>query len=384
MILTSYFAIKPKDVKGGIGYRYVGLYGSLVKSLLDYSPHSKVFWYSNNDKALRLITSDEFRTLKSDMLKAILVAAVSTFETGRNMIVLIAYPYAVPKVKELHEYLLSLFILKILSLSCRVKIIVDNFDPPIENAYAFSEKRPQVPLIVYYRTLDLITLRLASFILVLSDFWRYYIAKIYHLKTGKILVCPNGALIRLIPYNPPKLKGSFTVLYAGSALKVKDIDNLINALASLKEKGLLINLHIAGAQKMDIPNWVNIDSYDWPTFVNNCLPASDICVIPYPPSRMAFYHSLPAKLFDYMAAGKPIISTNLYEVSRIITAFKCGLVAKDWDELPLYIEKLYRNRELARKLGYNGRKAAEKLFDYELLAETLLKRLINAFKVESL
>jgi len=130
MILTSYFAIKPKDVKGGIGYRYVGLYGSLVKSLLDYFPHSKIFWYSNNDKALRLITSDEFRTLKSDMLKAILVAAVSTFETGRNMIVLITYPYAIPKVKELHEYLLSLFILKILSLSCRVKIIVDNFDPP--------------------------------------------------------------------------------------------------------------------------------------------------------------------------------------------------------------------------------------------------------------
>ena len=265
-----------------------------------------------------------------------------------------------------------------------MKIIVDNFDPPIENAYAFSEKRPQVSLIVYHRTLDLITLRLASFILVLSDFWRYYIAKIYHLKLRKILVCPNGALIRLIPYNPPKLKGSFTVLYAGSALKVKDIDNLINALASLKEKGLLINLHIAGAQKMGISNWVNIDSYDWPTFVNNCLRASDICVIPYPPSRMAFYHSLPAKLFDYMAAGKPIISTNLYEVSRIITAFNCGLIAKDWKGFAFYIEKLYRNRELARKLGYNGRKAAEKLFDYELLAEKLLKRLINAFKVESL
>ena len=87
-------------------------------------------------------------------------------------------------------------------------------------------------------------------------------------------------MIRLIPYNPPKRKGAFTVLYAGSALKVKDIDNLINALASLKEKGLLINLHIAGAQKISIPNWVSIDSYDWPTFVNTLLTASDVCVIP--------------------------------------------------------------------------------------------------------
>jgi len=84
-----------------------------------------------------------------------------------------------------------------------------------------------------------------------------------------------------------------------------------------------------------------------------------------------------------MAAGKPIISTNLYEVSRIITAFNCGLVAKDWKEFALHVEKLYRNRELARKLGYNGRIAAEKLFDYDLLAEKLLKQLINAFEAKS-
>jgi len=305
IILTSYFAIKPRDVKGGISYRYVGLYGSLIKSLLTYSRHSKIFWYSHKDKSLRVITSDEFRILRLGMLKAVLVAAVSTFKTGRNMIVLIAYPYAVPKVEELHEYLLSLFILKILSLSCRVKIIVDNFDPPIEGAYTFSEKHPSVPFIIYFRTLDLMTLRLASLIMVLSDFWRYYIAKIYHLRTGKILVCPNGALIRFIPYNPPKLKGPFTVLYAGSALKVKDIDNLINAIASLKEKGLLINLHIAGSQKLGIPSWVNIGSYDWPTFVNTLLTASDICVIPYPPSRMAFYHSLQQNSLTIWRLGSP-------------------------------------------------------------------------------
>jgi glycosyltransferase involved in cell wall biosynthesis len=383
MVLTSYFAIKPEDIKGGIAHRYVGLYGSLIKKLLDYSQHSKIFWYSNTDKTLRLIASGEFRIFEISMLKAILVATVSTFKTGRNMIVLIAYPYAVPTVKELHEYLLSLFILKILSLSGRVKTIVDNFDPPVEEAFAFSEKRPSSFLIIYYRTLDLITLRLASFIIVLSDFWRHYISKIYHLKIKNLLVCPNGALIKLIPYNPPKLKGPITILYAGSALKVKDIDNLINALASLKEKGLSINLHIAGAQKIDIPNWVNIGSYDWPTFVKTLLLSADICVIPYPSSRMAFYYSLPAKLFDYMAAGKPVISTKLYEVGRIITAFNCGIVAKDWNEFAFYIEKLYRNRELARKLGYNGRKAVLELFDYELLAEKLLKRLINTFKVES-
>jgi hypothetical protein len=38
MIFTNYFTIEPKSIKGGIGYRYVGLYGSLMKTLLKISP----------------------------------------------------------------------------------------------------------------------------------------------------------------------------------------------------------------------------------------------------------------------------------------------------------------------------------------------------------
>ena len=42
LILTSYFAMEPDKVRGGIGNRYAGLYGSLAKILLGYSSDSKV------------------------------------------------------------------------------------------------------------------------------------------------------------------------------------------------------------------------------------------------------------------------------------------------------------------------------------------------------
>lgn len=60
LILTSHFAIEPKDVKEGISYRCAGLYGSLVKALLKRSPESRIFWYSDADHCLRTITESGF------------------------------------------------------------------------------------------------------------------------------------------------------------------------------------------------------------------------------------------------------------------------------------------------------------------------------------
>lgn len=121
--------------------------------------------------------------------------------------------------------------------------------------------------------------------------------------------------------------------------------------------------------------------YDWPTFVDGILFRSDICVIPYPSNRLCFFRAVPAKLFDYMAAGKPIVSTDLKEVSDIIRMFNCGLVARDWKEFKLHLERLCHDRELAKKLGENGRRAVKKYFDYESLADVLLKKLVKIFEV---
>jgi len=78
MILTNYFAIEPRSIKGGIGYRYVGLYGSLVKTLLKISPESKVFWYSHLDQGLSIIHLKKMMTYRTSMIKALLYAILAT------------------------------------------------------------------------------------------------------------------------------------------------------------------------------------------------------------------------------------------------------------------------------------------------------------------
>jgi len=193
---------------------------------------------------------------------------------------------------------------------------------------------------------------------------------------------PSGTLMSYINYVQPKSEGPMTILYAGSARRVKDVDKLVSTVTKLRQKGLQIDLHIAGVRRIDLPIWVHNAQSSWPRFVSGILSETDIGVIPYPPNRLHFSYTMCTKVFDYMAAGKPVISTNLKETSNIIKMFNCGLVARDWKEFELHIERLYHNRELAKKLGENGRKAAEKYFNSELIADAFLKSLLKAFEVE--
>ena len=45
---------------------------------------------------------------------------------------------------------------------------------------------------------------------------------------------------------------------------------------------------------------------------------------------------------DYMAAGKPIVSTNLKKTAAILRRFNCGLVTTDWKSFRCHIETLSR------------------------------------------
>jgi len=70
-----------------------------------------------------------------------------------------------------------------------------------------------------------------------------------------------------------------------------------------------------------------------------------------------------------------VICTNLKETGKIIKKFDCGLIARDWNEFKFHIKTLYFDRTLAMQLGKNGRIAAEKYFNWDVIAEILLKKL---------
>jgi glycosyltransferase involved in cell wall biosynthesis len=86
----------------------------------------------------------------------------------------------------------------------------------------------------------------------------------------------------------------------------------------------------------------------------------------------------PVKLFDSMAAGRPVVVTPRLEAAQIVTTHRAGLVAAsdDVDDVAGAIARLLQDRALREELGANARRAAVQQFDWRLLASALASALL--------
>jgi glycosyltransferase involved in cell wall biosynthesis len=381
LILSSIFADDPKLVREGTANRLLGFYGSMANCLLAIDPLSSVYWYSNIEHSFRPIYSQDKKksSIFASMYRCIRLSSLNK----SFLLVIVAYP-SVVKDKTVKgrlfssiDFLLSISAIKLIGYR-RAKLVLDDFDPPVELNSAFSPSKPSTVATIFRRTFDIICLKLASEIVVVTDSYLHYFSKFYKIDSKKFSVIPNGALIDQIPCAAPKFSHPITVLYSGSATKPKNFDKLLDCIFNLRLKGLDIELQVAGSE-IDLPEWTHNIQTDWKNYVKNVLTKADICVIPYPPNKLHFAYTLPAKLADYMAAGKPIVATNALETALLVKKYDCGLIAENWTDFSEKIERLCCCPDLAVHLGNNGRKAIEENYSYELLAESFLKKMSEKF-----
>jgi glycosyltransferase involved in cell wall biosynthesis len=81
-------------------------------------------------------------------------------------------------------------------------------------------------------------------------------------------------------------------------------------------------------------------------------------------SPRAYGDNLPLKIFDYMAAGKPIVATDI-PAHRAVLDEDCALLTGAWSpELASGVVRLLRDRELASRLARAARVCAEQRFGW--------------------
>ena len=85
------------------------------------------------------------------------------------------------------------------------------------------------------------------------------------------------------------------------------------------------------------------------------LAAMDIVLAPYP--QMPFFYFSPVKIFEYMAAAKPVVSTRIGQIAELIRSGENGLLCDSgqWPDLAEAVIGLARNPELRRRLGLQAR-----------------------------
>jgi len=86
------------------------------------------------------------------------------------------------------------------------------------------------------------------------------------------------------------------------------------------------------------------------------------------------HYSSPNALFNALAAGKPLLTTNLGEIARIVQEEQCGIIVEPLtpERLAAAIEQL-RDPAVRASMSINARRAAREKYNWDVAAATLLR-----------
>ena len=130
------------------------------------------------------------------------------------------------------------------------------------------------------------------------------------------------------PVSSP-VPGPVTVAYAGHLYPWKGVDVLVEALAKVPSaRAIIVGGHDkepdlarvrALAAGLRVDDRVTFAGLVAPSDVPRYLSAADILVLPNPASAISSHATSPLKLFEYMAAGKAIVASNLPSITEVLT-----------------------------------------------------------------
>ncbi|MDJ0706024.1 MAG: glycosyltransferase family 4 protein [Leptolyngbyaceae cyanobacterium MO_188.B28] len=203
----------------------------------------------------------------------------------------------------------------------------------------------------------------------------------------QVHVIPNGVNLDRFPRNVgPFLfpnPGAFTVGFVGALesqnglpilveaferlqkysrdtrlLIVGDGPERANLVADLSSRGLLEMAHFTGAVPAnEVPGW---------------LASMDVAVAPYP-EQPDFYAS-PLKVYEYMAAGLPIVASQVGQLKTLINNGVNGLLCPPGDAVALAeaLERLRRFPEFGTRLGEIARESMRQNHSWDGIARRIL------------
>jgi glycosyltransferase involved in cell wall biosynthesis len=96
-----------------------------------------------------------------------------------------------------------------------------------------------------------------------------------------------------------------------------------------------------------------------------------LCVLHYTNNH---YNSLPIKMFEYMAAGLPVIASNFPLWKKIIEDNQCGICVEpeNVEQIAESINFFLNNPDEAERMGRNGRRAVEEKYNWNTEKDILL------------
>jgi glycosyltransferase involved in cell wall biosynthesis len=170
------------------------------------------------------------------------------------------------------------------------------------------------------------------------------------------------------------------VAYVGGLSEVRGIFEMVKAMeysSACSKFALGGNFQQADFESKvrSAEGWKNVDYRGWMDreTVKTILNESVAGLVTLHPI-INYLDALPVKMFEYMAAGVPVIASNFSFWKQIIEGKKCGLCVDPLDpkEIANAIDYIVNNPEEAEEMGRNGQKAVFAEYNWDIEEQKLL------------
>lgn len=180
---------------------------------------------------------------------------------------------------------------------------------------------------------------------------------------GPIHVIPDGADVDVLSdaFNHSSRSSGRTICYTGHLYPWKGVDTLVQAMSFLSEA----TLTIVGGDEADIQRLkrlaresgcldrITFEGWVAPEKVAGYLQKASVAVIPLGNDLIASRFTSPLKLFEYMAAGIPVVASDLPSIKEIlVNDVNAVLVQPEApDKLAAGIRRVLDDGPLARRIA---------------------------------
>lgn len=208
-----------------------------------------------------------------------------------------------------------------------------------------------------------------------------------HGARARVAVIPDGVRIEAggVPRDEdvdvPRV-GDPVVAYSGHLYAWKGVDVLLEALAHVpKARGLIVGGHAqepdlarlkARATGLGIGDRVTFTGMVEPSRVARFLRQADVLALPNPASVISTRFTSPLKLFEYMAAGRPIVASDLPSIREVLQDEVNALLVTPGNPAAIAaaIERLIGDPALSARLA-DAALAAAPAYSWDRRAERL-------------
>ncbi|RUA12162.1 MAG: glycosyltransferase family 1 protein [Flavobacteriia bacterium] len=182
---------------------------------------------------------------------------------------------------------------------------------------------------------------------------------------------------------------NFTILYLGDTALRRGLLTAIEAVNILKTRIKHLKLIIVGesttddvlkakVKELELEEFVVFEGWQDVSLFPSYITASDICISPL--YRSAQHDVAYAnKVFQYMSFAKPVVVSDALAQKKLVEETKSGLVHKEKDakDLAEKIMLLYKDPELRKELGENGKRFIGEEFVWEKVSDSLVEIYYN-------